>query len=91
MGVQKIKSEERASKIDNSSCVLRQLMIQMYKTDRQIGYKPKNEKSYFNSYTETPYSVRIALDVHTSTRSEKMVNKLNDLGISISYKKTIVH
>ena len=61
----------------------------MYKTDRQIGYKPKNEKSYFNSYTETPFSVGIALDVHTSTRSERMVNKLNYLGISISYKKLL--
>ena len=81
MGTRKIKTDERESNINHSSSLLAQLIIQMSKTDRQTSYTPKN------TYIETPLSVGISLDFHTSTRSEEFVNKLKNMGIGISYKK----
>ena len=61
----------------------------MSNTDRQSSYTPKKETSQFNTYIETPLSIGISLDFHTITRSERLVDKLKNVDIEISYDKLL--
>ena len=88
-GRRKIQTNERESELNQSSLLLAQLIIQLSKTDRQTSYTPKKETSQFNTYIETPSSIGISLDFHTITRSERLVDKLKNVDIGISYEKLL--
>ena len=64
-----------------------QHFVQAIKSDKQISYNPKKENSDFKSHIETPLSVGIAMDIHTSTRSKSIVSDLESFGVGISHKK----
>ena len=64
-------------------------MMSAFKTDRQIGYQTKDEGTGFKTRRETPLSVALPLAVHSITRSERLVNLLEDLRLGQSYKEVI--
>lgn len=65
-----------------------QIIMKLTKTNRQINYKPVNPSaSIYKSrlHNETPFSVGLGLHIHKETRSKKIVDCLEDLGLSIGY------
>ena len=88
-GRRKTQTNECESDLNQSPSLLVQLIIQSSKADRQTSYTPKRETSQFNTYIETPLPVGISLDFHTITRSEQLVDKLENVDIGISYEKLI--
>ena len=86
-GTRKIKTETRDSSVHVSSSILAQHFVQAIKSDKQISYNPKKENSDFKSHIETPLSVGIAMDIHTSTMSNPIVSDLECFGVGISHKK----
>ena len=51
--------------------------------------RPSSESHQHFKDRETPLPLYIGLNIHTQTRSEKILNGLHKLGISISYKHVI--
>ena len=78
-GVHEVKTTSRAESTNQSAYVLVQHFVCAYKTDRQVTYEIKHEKVAFKHRTETPLNVGLALDVHKSTRSKSLVEKLDQL------------
>ena len=54
------------------------------KTRKQV-----TEHENFRDMVETPLSVGLALPLHKETRSEKLINCLYDIGLTISYDKVM--
>ena len=51
--------------------------------------RPSSESHRHFKDRETPLPLYIGLNIHTQTRSKKILNSLHKLGISISYKRVI--
>ena len=51
--------------------------------------RPSTESNRHHKDRETPLPLYIGLNIHTQTRSKKILNSLHKLGISISYKRVI--
>ena len=88
-GTHRVKTIIREESANQSASILAQHFIQAFKSDRQISYKPTNANSTFRHNFETPISVGLALDVHKSTRSSILVDKLEKLDLAITYDKVM--
>jgi len=75
--------------IDQSASLLVQHVVGAFKSDRQVSYKSPSQDGAFRQQNETPLSVGLALDIHKTTRSKSLVQKLAHLDLSISYKKVM--
>ena len=79
---------ERQRSVDKSVLVTSQLVMQSFKTSRQVRYEGKAESNRgMNSTIETPLSVGIGLYIHQKTRSKEIIDTLYDLNLSISSNK----
>ena len=86
-----LQSEIREARIDNTVSVLTQVIMQAFKTTRQVNYKPKcetNEKAFYDK-RETPLNVGLGLLLHQSTRSKGLIDHLSELSFCISYEKVL--
>lgn len=68
--------------------VISQLVLQSFKTNRQVNYVSKADSNCSMSNTlETPLSIGLGLYMHKKIRSEELVNMLYNLNLSASYDK----
>ena len=70
-----LQSEVREGRIDNTVSVITQAIVQVFKTTRQVNYKPKcetNEKAFYDK-RETPLNVGLGLILYQSTRSMRLI------------------
>ena len=84
-----LQSEIREERIDNTVSVLTQVIMQAFKTTRQVNYKPKcetNEKTFYGK-RKTPLNVGLGPLLHQSTRSMGLINHLSELSLCMSYEK----
>ena len=79
---------ERQRSVDKSVLIASQLVMQSFKTSRQVRYEGKAESTRgMNSTIETPLSVGIGLYIRQRTRSKEIIDPLYDLDLSISSNK----
>ena len=88
-GQQHVKMTRKTGAFNQSASVLAQHFVTAYKSDRQVSYVSKSGECDFKRRTETPLTVGLALDIHKSTRSKSLVEKLGQLDLTIPYKKVL--
>ena len=66
-----------------------QIVMKSTKTKRQMMHQPVDSKSTFRSrlHQETPFSIGLGLHIHKETRSEKIIDCLSELKLTINYDK----
>ena len=88
-GTHQVKTSSKVESINKSASVIAQHFVCAYKSDRQVTYETKHEDAAFKDRTETPLNVGLALDIHKSTRSKRLVEKLSQLDLAVPYKKVM--
>ena len=81
----KARNEEIHQKCINLS----QLILQAFKSKRQVSFKPKLAESTFRRKTETPLTLGISLHCYHSTRSKNTLDLISKAGAGVSYKHTL--
>ena len=81
--------ERRTSQAVSAASILAEHIISTYKTDRQISYEPKSNRTAFKQFRSTPLSVVIPLTIHKATRHKNLVNKISHLNIGDSYSEIL--
>ena len=88
-GTRTLGDVNKEESIDQSASLLGQHLVGAFKSDRQVSYKSPSQGGAFRQQRETPLSVGLALDIHKTTRSKSLVEKLAHLDLSISYRKVM--
>ena len=68
-----------------SSKVIGQLVMNSFKTDRQVSYKPLSNEVTYRQRNETSIALGLSLMVHNVTRSRILVTFLSQINLGSSY------
>ena len=80
---------KRENTVKTSVDVVCQLILNSFKSNRQMAYKPASDQVSFRRTVETPLSVGLSLAIHKQTRSKRLVELASHLGLSLPYSDTI--
>ena len=86
-GTRTLGDVNKEESIDQSASLLVQHLVEA--SNRQVSYKSPSQGGAFRQQRETPLSVGLALDIHKTTRSKSLVEKLAHLDLSISWRKVM--
>ena len=79
-----IDTKLKKQAVDNQISNISQIVMKATKTRKQV-----TQHKNFRDMVETPLRVGLALHLHKETRSEKFINCLYDIGLTISYDKVM--
>ena len=80
----------KKQEVDKTVQMLSEIIMGIVKTDRQVKYKSSSEDTArFRNQNETPFTVGLGLNFHKISRSKELVDRFNDLCLSISYNKVL--
>ena len=85
---QEFENKSRESSIEKNVSIVAQMIIQLFKTRRQVNCQAVEESNrgmYQN--IETPLSVGLGLYIHQRTRSKELLDMFSETNLSISSKK----
>ena len=80
----------RKTDVDHAVSSVTQLLVQSFRSQRQLMYKPVHSTNReMNQTRETPLSVGIGQLIHQKTCSKELIDTLNHMNLSISYDKVL--
>ena len=83
-------NENRIKRVENATSVVTQLIVQSFKTKRQVHYEPVDSSTRgIFQMNETPLSVGLGLYVHHTTRSKELIELLHTMNLSVTYDKVL--
>ena len=83
-------NENRIKRVENATSVVTQLIIQSFKTKRQVHYEPVDSSTRgIFQMNETRLSVGLGLYVHHTTRSKELIELLHAMNLSVTYDKVL--
>lgn len=82
-------TESRDQSLRKSCVTISQMMMQEFKTSKQVAYttKSQSELSTFRRQCESPYAVGLSLWIYHNLRSQTAINLLSHLCCGISYSR----
>ena len=79
----------RSATIHRDVLTISQNIMYGYKSKRQVMYKPKEPDAPFRHRLEWPQQLAVAIAVHQSTRSKKLLDFLHGFGLSVDYSRIL--
>ena len=76
-------NENRIKRVENATSVVTQLIVQPFKTKRQVHYEP------VDSSTRGIFQTNETLYVHHTTRSKELIELLHTINLSVTYDKVL--
>lgn len=86
-----LNNKNRDDKIHREVVTVSDVILQAYKSDKQVAYKPQNTQvvTTFRSSREWPLQLGVGLAVHQSTRSRDLIDLLHSYGLSVDYQRIL--
>ena len=82
-------TKSRNEEIQRTCTNISQMILQAFKSKRQISYTPKSTANDFRNKYETPLTLGVSLHCYHSTRSKNTLELISKAGTGVSYRHTL--
>ena len=85
-----IEHKTKRKTVENTTSIVTQLIMQSFKTKRQVEYHATDDSNRGMSQTnETPLSIGLGLYVHQKTICNELIETLYNMNLSVNYQKVL--
>lgn len=84
-----MKNKDCDDRIHREIVTISDVIMQAYKTEKQVSHTPKMECTTFRTQREWPLQLSIGTAIHQSTRRRQLVDFLHSYGLSVDYSRIL--